>query len=226
MISLNDVKRKKKAETDRGYYGELYRKYGNAHTLSLISHIKILFVSDTNDELRKKTQFTRDVIWNIQEPADIIFLLGGISHNDMQILLPYFGARPIYGIKGDTDTEDIYSAYYIPELNENTVSVQDITFAGIAGALSYKTDIRGYTQEESIKRSKEIPQADILLSHAPAWDEQNNNAAKAGLKGISEYLYRCHISYHFYGHIMEDTEKTLSNGCLSRSIYGCRMVSV
>lgn len=226
MISIADIKKRKQAESDRGYYGGLYRKYGRSYPLSFITHTKMLFIADTADRLKRKNQFSESVFWDIQEPVDIIFLLGGISHDDMKLMEPYFGIREVYGIRGDYDEDDIYSRYNIPEFNEKIIISHDIRFAGLQGALSYKPGILGYTHESSLRAIENMSDADIFITHAPVWDEDNYNAAIAGLKGISEYIYKNHIPYHFCGHIGEKITKTLSNGCVSQSVNGSLVITI
>ena len=114
----------------------------------------------------------------------------------------------------------------IPEFNEKIITSHDIRFAGLQGALSYKSGILGYTHESSLRAIENMSDADIFITHAPVWDEDNYNAAIAGLKGISEYIYKNHIPYHFCGHIGEKITKTLSNGCVSQSVNGSLVITI
>ena len=79
---------------------------------------------------------------------------------------------------------------------------------------------------ESIKIAKQIPDADILVTHDRPFIKKNFGDAHDGLKGITEYIYSNHISLHIHGHLHEESEEKLKNGTISIGIYKARLLEL
>ena len=137
-----------------------------------------------------------------------------------------FIGRRVFGILGDKDALDIYGKFGIKDISGRTVRIEDVVFAGFPGSLMYRGGITSFEQDDSLEYAGMIGDADILLSHAGAYNEEETDPTKQGLQGISSYIFEHHIPMHFHGHNMTRTRTRLANDCISRGIYKSEIVGV
>lgn len=95
------------------------------------------------------------------------------------------------------------------------------------GSTKYKEGNYGmYTQEEAMEIAEKLEPADILISHDKPFLKDEGDYVHDGLKGITYYLYKNKVPYHFHGHLHEEFENNLKNGCKSQCIYRIKVVEI
>lgn len=156
--------------------------------------MKISLIADTHGKFD---------VSQIPEDTELILLLGDNSGGWIFDLPKNI---PVYSILGNHDTEDIYLWYpWIVKLN-GIVDVNGIKILGV----DYCVD-ESHTQEYFQEKLKDVPKADIVISHAPPtglfpeYDELND--CHQGIKALEEYIMQNQPKYCFCGHIHEEREK-------------------
>ena len=119
----------------------------------------------------------------------------------------------IYYILGNHDGAYELDPHYFTNLDGKVIEKNGIKFAEFGGSFRYKNgDYPMLTQEESVKFAKELPQADVLLSHdSPYGLYSKNQAAHIGLKGITQYLKKNKVKLNIHGHQHQNKHLQIKN---------------
>ena len=200
------------------YYDELLKEYGPARELE--GSLNILLVADLHGRSAWEDPFSK-----VSGHYDACFVLGDLSSHDLDVTINKVDC-PIYGIYGNHDERGMLERFGIPDINETVIEINGIRIAGLEGSPLYNLGRIGYTQEDCSEIMKHLPEADLLLSHASPFDPTCNDGVHCGFKGVSEYIYRNHVPYCFYGHNHDSTAALLSNGCWAQCIYGVEDVVI
>ena len=98
---------------------------------------------------------------------DAVVLLGDLSPDWLDPLCR-FSDLPIMGVYGNHDDGHYLEARNITDLHLRCVEVGDLRFTGFEGCVQYRHGAPlQYTQEEATRLARKLPEADVLLSHAP-----------------------------------------------------------
>lgn len=132
---------------------------------------------------------------------DCCLLLGDIP-SDALFCIKKLVAKPIYAVGGNHDTREMYKKANISYIHGEVVEANGLSITGIEGSHRYKKaeELLMLTQEDSIKTVKELPPADILISHDSSFGRYGNSPNKCGLKGISNYIKKYKPKLHLHGH--------------------------
>ncbi len=192
----------------------------------------ILFISDTHGNVEKAETDVLD-----SKGYDAVIFLGDHHVSDLIRFLELIAPEtPVYGILGNHDSFDLYQTKGLERIQyvgNSVVEIFGIRFAFVDGSLKYKNS-PGYCmyfikEYENIIQS--LPEADILVSHASAWQSKADDAylIETGLiqttnphtpvKPLTEYLEKYGIPLHIYGHLHSPIEKTLRNGTKAICVY-------
>lgn len=181
--------------------------------------MKALIITDLHSWTNEEYQITKELTG-----YDICFLLGDISIEYLKQLQAIIHA-PIYGLNGNHDSNNIEKAG-ITNIHGKCIEVNGITFLGMQGSIRYKRGpYNTYTQEESIEISRTLEKADVLLTHAAAFDTQSTNIAHVGLKGILEYIEENQPRLHIHGHLHINRNKMIRN-TNSISVYKAAVIDL
>ena len=204
---------------------QLLKKYGEAKKLEKYN-LKILFITDTHNCLRNDNKTLNYI--KKQNNYDYCILLGDHSANDIEEILKIIPLNKICGVPGNHDSLEKYSNYGIENISGKMININGVKIAGIGGGFKYKNtpDYALYTHEESVVIANKMKEADILVTHDKAFTEDRHNPAHDGLKGITEYIYKYHISLHIHGHLHEESEEVLKNGTKSICLYMAKMMEL
>lgn len=189
--------------------------------------MNILFVADTHDGLyNEELEAIIEYINNNRIVLDGIISCGDVTSLDFYRLiasgLSNIPNYPIYGVLGNHDMWNTQKNYSVVDLSEKAKEIYGVTFTGLSGSVRYKNeDCPMMTQEESLERAEDIPDADIFITHdKPLFSEDIiKEDAHSGLKGIGKYIEehkRCKL--HIYGH-MHEFSISKRKGCTSVCIY-------
>jgi len=207
------------------FENSLLKKYGNCSTKKY-QKIKILFIADTHNCLESDVQTINFI--KESKNYDCCILLGDHSANDLNVITQIIPNDKLYGVLGNHDSWNKYDEYSITDLNGKVVEINGVRIAGISGSYKYKdsNEYAMYSHEDSIKIADSMDEADILVSHDKPFTEDHHNGAHDGLKGITEYIYKNHISTHIHGHLHEESEEILKNGTKSICLYMAKVIEV
>lgn len=207
------------------FENSLLKKYGNCLTKKY-RKINILFIADTHNCLESDVQ-TLNFIKEAKN-YDCCILLGDHSANDLNVITKIVPNDKLYGVLGNHDSWNKYDEYSITDLNGKVVEINGVRIAGMSGSYKYKdsNEYAMYSHEDSIKIADSMGEADILVSHDKPFTEDRHNWAHDGLKGITEYIYKNHISTHIHGHLHEESQEILKNGTKSICLYMAKVIEV
>lgn len=203
----------------------LLKKYGNCSNKKY-RKVNILFIADTHNCLEADVQ-TLNFIKETKN-YDCCILLGDHSANDLNVITKIIPNDKLYGVLGNHDSWNKYEEYSITDLNGKIVEIKGVRIAGMSGSYKYKdsNEYAMYSHEDSIKIADSMSDADILVSHDKPFTEDRHNGAHDGLKGVTEYIYKNHISTHIHGHLHEENEEILKNGTKSICLYMAKIIEV
>ena len=207
---------------------EIIRKYGvnNRRRYAMFRkpainfNLKLLIITDTHNSLMKK-HFENIDYQNI----DCCLLLGDISYDDLTIIKQLI-SKPIYGVLGNHDCWSLYEDNQIEDIHGKVIEINGVKIAGLQGSLKYK-DVNAplYTDKESKRIAREIPKADILISHdSPKYLYGKDNYAHSGLQGITDYLVKNKVPLNIHGHHHKSSVERLRNGTVCKGCYGIEII--
>jgi uncharacterized protein len=133
---------------------------------------------------------------------DAVIALGDLEP-DVLDPLGRFGALPVLGVYGNHDDGRYLDASNTTNLHLRRVEVGGVAFAGFEGCVRYT---RGaalqYTQREATRLARRLPEADVLLSHAPprGVHEEPDDRAHEGFDALRDYDLRVGPRLHLHGH--------------------------
>lgn len=215
----------KKEET---LYNPIYNNYEelfkNISSCKKEKHINMLCIADTHGCLLFSANGIKEKLEKeLNDGCDVVICLGDIRKDELRIINNIVKDRfPIIGIKGNHDDFNQFEEYpNIIDLNCKTIEINDVKIAGLSGCIKYKdNDDICYTQNESLKVIKEIPEADILITHAHMYRANDKYKSEydchIGLVGALKYFYdnKCFLNIHGHDHLNSelDTEIRKNNG--------------
>lgn len=181
---------------------------------------RIIFIADTHGSISKapdKWEKLEDV-----KDANAIVCLGDIYLNELQILKGIADRLeiPVYGIHGNHEPMSFLKKAGIINIHASECLIEDVRLAGIGGCPAYKDDVGKnelcmLTEAQVLKIAKNLPYADILVTHSP-YKIKSSNMIHSGFRGISWYLNHHNPRWHFYGHLHNRDTKTHRFGLLHK----------
>jgi len=185
---------------------------------------KMLVIADTHDCIMAD-EFC--FLENAKNKYDVCLLLGDISAEDIGHIKANVKNVPIFGVLGNHDTYGLLEKYEIKNLHLKTEEVSGISIAGFEGSRKYKdSDSPMFGAIKSLKLSRKIPKANILISHDAPCGLYDNFGPHAGLPGINRYMLRNRCVFNIHGHHHVNDERKLRMGGRSIGVYGTRIISV
>ena len=193
-------------------------------------NINIIAIADTHGCLLFAANGSLQKLRNeLNQGCDVVVCLGDIRKDELKIIEAEVNNRyPIIGISGNHDDIDQFEdTPNIINLHMKTIKIKDITIAGFEGTIRYKIGEGAfYTQEECLNEIKKMPPADILITHAHMYRENDKYKSKydchIGFVGTLKYFYdnRCFLNIHGHDHLKSDCDtQILKNGGQSIGIY-------
>lgn len=154
---------------------------------------KILVISDIHYELSDE-EFSI-----INNNYDACFALGDIPKPILRIIAQQ--EYSVYGVLGNHDTPDFFNGLDVINIHNSSRVIGNYNIIGLEGSSIYK---RGpyvmHDQKEIRDITKNLPYADILLSHDSPWHMHDTSMNKEGFIGITKYIKRNKPLLHIYGH--------------------------
>ena len=194
--------------------------------------MKILIITDIHYPLERQEY---EVIQG--NTYDVCFLLGDIPL-DVLIEIKSMVKIPLYGLRGNHDTESLLYQSGIENLHGRVICSHGVRFTGFEGSHKYKQTDQTFmvSQKESIGVSESIPEADVILSHdAPYYmyelkrsglkallHKRPDDKVHCGLKGLSQYVNIALPGYLIHGHYHMDKSSMLGR----TKVIGCYRVKI
>ena len=176
--------------------------------------IKLLIICDTHNTLQNEDA---DEIERLSKEADAVIFAGDGNQYVMNVINPLIPQNKVFGILGNHDSENILKFYGIINIHGRVIKVNGVKIAGWGGTYRYKNKLLlSFTQKESLSFAKELPAADILISHDTSFQKHSSDDCHMGLKGISWYIRKKKPLYHIHGHLHQKYKKpgkTTQIGC-------------
>ncbi|MBQ9929516.1 MAG: metallophosphoesterase family protein [Oscillospiraceae bacterium] len=188
--------------------------------------LKLIVISDTHGYLAfDKSRFP--TFMDTVADFDLCLLLGDVTAAEMPVILDCIPREKILAIKGNHDAFDIYSRFGVQEISGRVCEYQGVRFAGLDGSFRYKKErFPSHTQYESLQLARAMPEADVLLSHDVMLSDFYRDPAHSGLIGITYYVFRRGVQWHFHGHIHKSYERCYENGTREKSVYQCEYIEI
>lgn len=229
LINVILIKNNKRLKSDEKqeliYEDNLYAEYGECEKLKK-GNLKILFIADTHDSLKYDDEI-KEYIKNAKN-YDACILLGDLSSDDLYEILQIVPKEKIYGVLGNHDGWDRFDKYNINNIHGKIIEINGYKIAGFGGSFKYKdsNEYVMYSHEDSIKIADTIEKSDILISHDKTFTKNEFGKSHDGLKGITKYIYKNHISLHIHGHLHEEKEDIFKNGTKSICLYKAKIIDI
>lgn len=187
---------------------------------ALDQNIHILCIADTHGTLNvENAEKLKELEY------DACFLLGDVSHKDLQILEPLLDKNKTYGLLGNHDDFGLLEKMGISNAHLKSIHVNGVSIFGFEGSNRYKNGkYPMYTQEEAEELLKDAPVSDIFVSHDSSFEALATNPAHCGFKAISDYLYRHSVPLHIHGHLHDPQQYSLKNGTSCICIYKAAII--
>lgn len=170
--------------------------------------MKILALSDTYTPKEVLLQ----IIYS--NKIDLIITCGDFSLFDISWLKKVIDI-PKIGVYGNHCTRGYMEELGIINLHLKSVTVNDLVFAGFEGCVRYKDSQFApmYTQLEAIELVKQLPKADIIISHCPPLgiNDDQNSLSHTGFAALLNYLNQYRPKAWFHGHTHPLKEQILTN---------------
>ena len=188
--------------------------------------MKLLVISDTHGELVFGENRFPNYLDTIGE-FDLCVLLGDVHPAEMPLILDCVPCEKIIAVKVNHDSFSFYSDFGVRDIAGSVFQYKGVRFAGIDGSFRYKNErFPSHTQYESLMIARNLPMADVLLTHDVMLNNFEHEPAHSGLIGITYYIYRKPPSYHIHGHIHKSYEKHYDNGTKEKSVYLCEYIEI
>lgn len=188
--------------------------------------LKLIIISDTHGYFAFSEARLPAFLSRVPQ-YDLCILLGDIHPYDLKQIVSLIPKEKILAVRGNHDSYDLYESVGIKEMSGRTFTYKGVTFAGIEGSFRYKDcNFPSFTQYESLYLFDKLKPADVLISHDCAFEHSKNDAAHAGLAGITSYICNHAPSYHIHGHIHQSYIKEYSNGTIEKSVYLCEYMEI
>ena len=188
--------------------------------------LKLIAISDTHGHFAFSEGRLPAFLNNVPE-YDLCILLGDIHPYDLKQIVEKIPKEKILAVRGNHDEFELYEAEGIKEMSGRTVSYKGVTFAGIEGSFRYKDKIfPSFTQYESLYQLEDMKRADVLLSHDCMFEHSKNDAAHAGLIGITRFIYNHAPAWHIHGHLHLSYQKNYDNGTKEKCVYLCEYMEI
>ncbi len=188
--------------------------------------LKLIVISDTHGYFAFNGERLPAFMKNVPE-YDLCILLGDIDRYDLEQILKIIPKERILAIRGNHDSFELYEREGIKEMSGRTVKYNGVTFAGIEGSFRYKDKIfPSFTQYESLFQLEDMKPADVLLTHDCMFEHSKNDAAHAGLIGITRFIYRHAPVWHIHGHLHLSYQRCYDNGTAEKCVYLCEYMEI
>lgn len=171
-----------------------------------------------------------DKIKNIdfqKENCDVCFTLGDINTETLKAIQNSVNCS-IYTVLGNHDDFADLSELSIEYIDKRKVEMGGFSVVGLSGSSRYKEgNYPMLTQSESIRLSKKLPCANILVSHDSAYGLYGvkSDYAHCGLKGITRYIKKHKPLINIHGHHHENKVQ-FYKGTTDICVFGCSIIGI
>jgi uncharacterized protein len=114
---------------------------------------------------------------------------------------------PKLGVHGNHDAQDELTALGIRDLHLERAEVAGWSFAGFEGSVRrHAPGLHQYSQEEAARYVRELPAADVLVSHSPPLgvNDEPDDPAHVGFEALRDWVERHQPRYVLHGHTTPD----------------------
>jgi uncharacterized protein len=152
---------------------------------------------------------------------DAVVLLGDIDIMYLKSIREHFSDKPIIGVLGNHDYQGDLEYYGIMNIHGALNIIGNLRFIGVEGCVRYKKgEAPIHTQEEISHLLRNLPYADIVISHnSPKGIHDKPDIAHEGYAGLMEYMELHSPRYLLHGH-QHQNKKTTYKETIIIGVYG------
>jgi Icc-related predicted phosphoesterase len=116
---------------------------------------------------------------------------------------------PCFGVHGNHDADGELEALGVRDLHLAREDVDGWSFAGFEGCVRYGEGPHQYTQDEATRLVPALPEADVLVCHAPPWgvNDEADDPAHVGFVALRKWVEQHEPRYVLHGHTTPDPRK-------------------
>lgn len=156
---------------------------------------------------------------------DLCVLCGDIPVKAIKIIKSIVKNKPVISVAGNHDNWNTPDLGGAENIHLKPYSFYGINMLGFGGSLRYKQgNYPMFTQQESLAALKNMPKAEILISHDSMYRLFGNNNAHRGLMGITSYIFKNKVRLNICGHHhVSDVKHKF--GCTVVCVYRCSLIT-
>lgn len=187
---------------------------------------RILAISDLH--------YIKDSEWNIlsgynYDAVIAVVMLGDISRTRAQSIRKIVPDNvPLLYVLGNHDRWNEYRGIANTySLDGKAITVGGIKMTGLSGSTRYKPapELAMRSQKEAKKITRQLPAADILVTHVSPYHMISDDEAHEGYKAIDHYISNYVPAYHIFGHHhISHAEKYGSTTCIC--VFRCAEIDL
>lgn len=135
------------------------------------------------------------------EDIELLISLGNLSNNVIHKAISNNNIYNGIAVKGNYDDYDPFPKP-VQDLHMDVKTIDGITFAGIAGCISYKRK-GAFLYEQDIMSSliEQLPYVDVIIAHnSPFGIHEKNQETHIGFIGLKNYIEEHQPKYCIHGH--------------------------
>lgn len=187
-------------------------------------HLRALAISDTRPNFGDRT--LADVVSH--HGIDLVITVGDLHRTDIagidQISVPSVG---VYGNHCDRRYLEDLS---IVNLQLSKVDIRGVTFTGLEGCVRYKEGTQDalYTQSEYSNLARQLPAADVLVTHCPPRGINDHPAdpAHVGITALRSWIDAARPRVLIHGHTHPQVPITSYGATRIEYVYGARLLTI
>ena len=168
-----------------------------------------------------------NIIKDLQQTYDIIFVLGDISDYYLKLISDYAAKNniPICGVVGNHDKWNYLEKNHIVDVHMRNIEYGDILIGGFSGCAQYKEDKSSpqFTQLQAMVLLSAYEKVDIFLSHNSPTNI--NIGTDEGFVGIYNYIITQKPKYVLHGH-QHVNKETIINDTHIIGVFGSRLLTL
>jgi uncharacterized protein len=129
---------------------------------------------------------------------------------------------PKLGVRGNHDAPDALEALAVEDLHLRREQLAGLSFCGFGGSPRYSREgANEWTEEEAEQMLSRLPAADVLLTHAPPVDvnDEPDDRVHRGSPALRKWVERERPRWLLHGHTLPGPDRRVSRLGDTRVVY-------
>lgn len=164
----------------------------------------------------------------LDRDVDVVLCLGDLGRPALEAL--EHADVPKLGVHGNHDDGSEFTGLGIEDVHLRRVELGGLTFGGFSGSHEYRSRESRLTwsQRQSSRLLRKLGHVDVLIAHSPPLgvNDDPDDPAHVGLRGLREYVEREHPSLLLHGHTYPPLPVSRLGETEIRHVRGHRVVTL